>query len=105
MTKFKLTYATMFNPPEELHQQFDAALAKIKAGLGSEQAMFINGKDVLAGEKFEDRSPINEDWVLASMQKGDQKHAQDAIQAARKAFPGWSRTPWQDRVALLRRVV
>ena len=24
---FKLTYATMFNPPEELHMRFDEALA------------------------------------------------------------------------------
>ncbi len=28
---FKLTYATMFNPPEELHTQFDAALAKVRS--------------------------------------------------------------------------
>jgi hypothetical protein len=26
---FKLTYATMFNPPEMLHEQYDAALASI----------------------------------------------------------------------------
>ncbi len=32
MTDFKLTYATMFNPPEELHTRFDAALAKVKGG-------------------------------------------------------------------------
>ncbi len=31
---FKLTYATMFNPPAELHAQYEQALAKIKAGLG-----------------------------------------------------------------------
>lgn len=103
MSNFKLTYATMFNPPEELHTQFDAALAKVKAGLGAEQAMLINGKDVFAAEKFEDRSPINTDWVLAVMQKGSERHAQDALAAARKAFPGWSRTPWQERVRLLRR--
>ena len=30
---FKLTYATMFNPPEELHTRFDEALVKVKAGL------------------------------------------------------------------------
>jgi hypothetical protein len=24
---YKLTYSTMFNPPESMHQQFDAALA------------------------------------------------------------------------------
>ena len=33
-TAFKLTYATMFNPPEELHTRFEDALAKVKAGPG-----------------------------------------------------------------------
>ncbi len=60
--KFKLTYATMFNPPEELHTQFDAAMAKTKANLGAEYGMIINGKDVFADEKFEDTTPINTEW-------------------------------------------
>ncbi|MEW5870612.1 MAG: aldehyde dehydrogenase family protein [Chloroflexota bacterium] len=101
--KFKLTYATMFNPPEELHEKFDAALAKTKAALGAEHAMIIDGKDVFADEKFEDRTPINTDTVLAVMQKGSQEHAQAALAAARKAFPVWSGAPWQTRVELLRK--
>lgn len=105
MAEFKLTYATMFNPPEELHTQYDAALAKVKANLGKEYAMLIDNKDVFAEEKFEDRSPINTDWVLAVMQKGNEEHARQALAAARRAFPIWSRMPWQERVKLLRKVV
>jgi len=100
---FKLTYATMFNPPEELHKGFDKAVAKLKANLGKEYGMIIDGKDVFADEKFEDRSPVNTDWVLAVMQKGNASHAKMAIDAARKAFPAWSRTPWQKRVQLVRK--
>jgi 1-pyrroline-5-carboxylate dehydrogenase len=103
MADFKLTYATMFNPPEELHKGFDKAVAKVKANLGKEYAMIIDGKDVFADEKFEDRSPVNTDWVLAVMQKGNATHASMAIEAARKAFPAWSRTPWQKRVQLVRK--
>jgi 1-pyrroline-5-carboxylate dehydrogenase len=99
--KFKLTYATMFNPPEELHTRYNDALAKTKAKLGSEYGMIINGKDVFADEKFEDTSPINTEVVLAVMQKGNEKHAQMAMEAARKAFPVWSGMPWQERVCLL----
>jgi 1-pyrroline-5-carboxylate dehydrogenase len=99
--KFKLTYATMFNPPEELHTRYDDALAKTKAKLGSEYGMIINGKDVFADEKFEDITPINTEVVLAVMQKGNEKHAQMAMEAARKAFPVWSGMPWQERVRLL----
>lgn len=103
MADFKLTYATMFNPPEELHTGFDKAVEKLKKNMGREYGMFINGKEVLADDKFDDRSPVNTDWVLARMQKGNATHAHAAMEAARKAFPMWSRTPWQKRVELLRK--
>ena len=77
--EFKLTYATMFNPPEELHTRFDSALAMVKAGLGKEYGMIINNKDVFADEKFDDHSPINKDWTLAVMQKGNEKHARQEV--------------------------
>jgi 1-pyrroline-5-carboxylate dehydrogenase len=104
MTDFKLTYATMFNPPEELHTRFDAALGKVKASLGEEYGMIIGNKDVFADEKYERRSPVNTDWALAVMQKGNEQHARQALAAARQAFPAWSHTPWQERVRLLRKV-
>jgi len=103
MTDFKLTYATMFNPPEELHQQFEQALLQVRSGLGREHGMIINGQDTFAGEKFEDRNPANTDMVLGIFQKGDAKTAHDALAAARKAFPMWSHLKWQDRVILVRK--
>ncbi len=103
MAGFKLTYATMFNPPEELHKGFDKAVAKLKANLGQEYGMFIDGQDAFANDKFEDHSPVNTDWVLARMQKGNATHANMAIAAARKAFPAWSHTPWKKRVQLVRK--
>jgi 1-pyrroline-5-carboxylate dehydrogenase len=68
-----------------------------------EYGMIINGKDVFANEKWEDHSPVNTYWILARLQKGTATHAQQAIAAARKAFPAWSRTPWQERVKLVRK--
>jgi 1-pyrroline-5-carboxylate dehydrogenase len=100
---FKLTYATMFNPPEALHQGFDAAVLRLKQNLGKEYGMIIDNKDVLADEKLEDRSPVNTEWILARMQKGTPVHAQQAVAAARRAFPAWSRTPWKERVRLVRK--
>jgi 1-pyrroline-5-carboxylate dehydrogenase len=100
---FKLTYATMFNPPEELHTRFDEALAKTKANLGQEYGMIIGGEDRFASEKFEDRSPIDTEMVLGVFQKGTEKDAEAALEAARKAFPVWSGMRWQERVALLRK--
>jgi 1-pyrroline-5-carboxylate dehydrogenase len=101
--KFKLTYATMFNPPEELHQRYEAALAEIKSNLGREHAMIINGVDRKAREQFEDKSPINTDWVLGKFQQGDAQDAADAVAAAKAAYPAWSGRPYQERLALLRK--
>jgi len=101
--KFKLTYGTMFNPPEELHIQFEDALAKVKSKFGSEYTMLIDGKERSAEAKFENRSPTNTDIVLGVFQKGTSQDAHDAIAAAKKAFPTWSRTKWQDRIQLIRK--
>jgi 1-pyrroline-5-carboxylate dehydrogenase len=100
---FKLTYATMFNPPEELHQRFEEALAQRRAAMGQEYAMIIDGKERFADEKFDDRAPFDTDLVLGRFQKGSAQDARDALAAARKAFPAWSHTPWQERVALVRK--
>lgn len=100
---FKLTYSTMFNPPEELHARFEEALVQVKAGLGKEHGMLINGEDRFAAAKFEDRSPADTSVVLGIFQKGSAQDAADAVAAAKAAFPAWSRTPWQERVALVRK--
>ncbi len=101
--KFRLTYATMFNPPEELHTRYEKALAQTKANLGRDYPMLINGQDHFVADKFEDRSPINTDWVLGTFQKGTAQDAQAALAAAHAAFPKWAGLKWQDRVRLLRK--
>ncbi|HEY2980073.1 MAG TPA: aldehyde dehydrogenase family protein, partial [Anaerolineales bacterium] len=103
MADFKLTYSTMFNPPEELHSGFDAAVDRLKKNLGKEYAMIINNKDVVAANEFDDFSPVDTGVLLARMQKGEAQHADEAVRAARTAFPGWSHTSWQERVKLMRK--
>ncbi|MFN8457304.1 MAG: aldehyde dehydrogenase family protein [Anaerolineae bacterium] len=105
MAKFKVTYATMSADNEELQSAFDEAIAKVKANwLGAEVPMFINGQKVYAQEKFKDYSPINTDTLLCVVQQGTAEHAKTAIEAAKAAFESWRKTPWQERVAMIRRV-
>ena len=59
---FKLTYSTMFDPPAELHQRFDAALAAFRQhGMGRSWPHWIGGKAVAGQGEFEGRSPIDRD--------------------------------------------
>ncbi len=101
---FRLTYATMYDPPEELHAKYEATLEQVRASLGAEHAMIIDGKDVEAAKKFEDRSPINQDWVLGSFQSGTEADARRALEAAQRAVPSWARMPWKERVEIMRSV-
>ncbi len=100
---FKLTYSTMFNPPDSLHRHYDKALVKVKSGLGRDHGMLINGQDRFTEAKFEKRSPINTTWLLGTFQSGSAQDADDALQAARAAWPRWSGMKWQERVRLLRK--
>jgi len=94
----------MFDPPEELHTRFEEALAEVKANqLGKTHGMMINNLDVYSESTFENRSPINHDWLLAHIQAGTEEHADQAIAAARAAFPAWSATDWKERVRIVRR--
>jgi 1-pyrroline-5-carboxylate dehydrogenase len=103
MADFKLTYATMFNPPEELHTRFDEALADVRGKLGQEYGMLIGGKEHFAEKKFTSTNPANTDEVLGYFQTGTAEDANAAITAAKAAFPIWSGMPYMERVALLRK--
>ncbi|MFN8597369.1 MAG: aldehyde dehydrogenase family protein [Anaerolineae bacterium] len=100
---FKLTYATMFNPPESMHTSFDKAVAKFHAEMGKDVPMLINGQDRFIEAKFDDRSPINTEWLLGTFQKGGVAEGQEALAAARAAAPKWANMKWKDRVRILRR--
>lgn len=99
----KITYATLGAPDPTLHRTFDQALERVRAGLGQTHPMLIGGRPVTTESTFEDRSPIDRDWLLGRFQQGTAQHASDALSAARRAFPAWSSTPWQERVRILRR--
>jgi 1-pyrroline-5-carboxylate dehydrogenase len=100
---FKVTYSTLSSPDPLLHQLYDEAVANFLANAGQTHPMFINGEERFAGETFAKISPTNTDLVMGYFQKGGVQDANDAIAAAKAAFPGWRDTPWQERIAILRR--
>ena len=101
---FRLTYATMFNPPEAMHQRFDAALAAVDGTLGRTHALHIDGNDVAGAGLASRSSPIDHDRRLGEFALADAHHVDAAVRAARAAFPVWRATPVAERVRLLRRV-
>ena len=100
---FKLTYSTMFNPPAEMHERFEAALAKVKSGLGATHAFYINGADVQGTAHDQRKSPIDQRMLLGNFPVANAAEAARALDAAHAAFPAWKATPTEERVRLMKR--
>src|SRR5439155_1258867 len=96
--------ATMFNPPADMHTQFDAALAELNRSLGATHALYIDGEDRVSASHDTRRSPIDQRRILGHFPLATVDDANDAMVAAHAAFPSWRATPMAERVRLLKRV-
>ncbi len=101
---FRLTYATMFNPPEEMHERFEKALATMKGRLGTTHPLLIDGKDVQAANTEERTSPIDRQVKIGRFPLATTAEVDSALAAAQRAFPGWRDAGLAERVRLLRKV-
>jgi 1-pyrroline-5-carboxylate dehydrogenase len=101
--RVKITYATLSADNEELQSSFDAAVERVHEQLGRSYPMLIGSEERSATTEFEDRSPIDREIVVARFPVGTRQDVQDAIDAARAAFPAWRDLGWRRRVELMRR--
>src|SRR6478609_7391214 len=101
---FKLTYASMFNPPADMHARFESALADVKSRLGETHDLFIDGKDVAAKAHDARKSPIDQRLVTGHFPLATAEDANAAMAAAHAAAPAWRNTPVAERVRLLKKV-
>lgn len=65
---------------------------------------YIGGKRVGSDLTFETRSPLDWDWKLADVARGDALTADQAVTAALDAFPAWSGRSPKDRADHLHRL-
>jgi 1-pyrroline-5-carboxylate dehydrogenase len=101
----KITYATMSGDAlDDLHRELDGAIERVKSAFGRSYPLVIGGHDVRAATEFDDRSPIDTRILLGTFQSASREQTRDAIAAAKRAYPAWSARPWQERVALLKKV-
>jgi 1-pyrroline-5-carboxylate dehydrogenase len=101
--RMKITYATLSADNEELQASFDAAVERVRGELGRSYPMLIGGEERRRAPEFEDRSPIDSEIVVSRFPIGTRQDVQDAIAAAREAFPAWRDLGWRKRIELLRR--
>jgi 1-pyrroline-5-carboxylate dehydrogenase len=102
VTAFKLTYSTMFSPPEDMHARFEAALSGLR--LGATHAMHIDGGDRPAARTYTTASPADCRREIGTFPLGGADHVDAAVAAATRAFASWRHTPCERRLELVRRV-
>lgn len=86
----------------EFDRLFDEAVARLrKTGLGKTYPLVIDGKDIKTKSTTAAKSPADHTLVVGKWAAGTKADAKKAIAAAKKGFPAWSATPWQDRVAII----
>lgn len=101
--RFRVTYATLSADNDELQAAYEHGLETAKSWFGSTLPVYVNGEERTSGETFEVRSPVDTSVVLCRVHSGTQADVDDAVAAARAAAGDWAKTPWADRVAVLRR--
>jgi len=99
----KITYTATAEQVEQMHAAFDDALIEARELLGKTYPMIINGEERTGGKTFTATSPIDRGIEIGKFQAGTAKDVDDAVAAARAAYPAWSGRPWQERVAIMRK--
>lgn len=89
-----------FNNPSIAQEQKNA-IEKVKTQLGKEYPNIINGKEVFTDKKTISYNPANKSEVVGVFQKSGKEDAENAINAAEKAFATWKFVPAAERAEYL----
>ncbi|HEX8165937.1 MAG TPA: aldehyde dehydrogenase family protein [Beijerinckiaceae bacterium] len=100
----RVTYSNLAEDFSGVHAHLDRLLPAVRAEiLGRTRANLIGGREDDDGTPYTAPSPIDRDWPLGRFFAASPMAVDRAVAAARGAYPDWSRRPWPERVALMRR--
>lgn len=63
----------------------------------------IDGKEVLTGNTFDRHAPHRHDLLLATVHAAGEEEVRSAIEAAKRAKPGWAAMSWDERASIFLR--
>src|SRR5580698_3910908 len=101
-THFRVTYATLSADNEELHAAYEAGLRLASSWLGADIPGYVSGEPRAGGPLFTVTSPGDQSLTLGRVHSATPADVEDAVRAAAGAAARWARTPWPERVAVLR---
>jgi 1-pyrroline-5-carboxylate dehydrogenase len=86
---------------QENVRKMRTALEKVRGQLGREYDLIIAGRRSKTQDKIKSINPARPLQVVGVHQKAGKDHVEPAMNAAQRAFQSWSRTPVEERAALL----
>ena len=99
----RVTYSNTGEDFSGVHAYLDEILPDAQSRLlGKSRPGLIAGCDRAEGPVVAARSPIHRDIVLGEFPQADAGLVDEAVAAARKAYPHWRDLGWPKRVAILR---
>ncbi|GBD04674.1 1-pyrroline-5-carboxylate dehydrogenase 2 [bacterium HR20] len=100
MKEFRNEPVLDFTNPTNLRKQ-RAALERVRTQFGKEYPNIVGGKKLLTEAKTISRNPAHPNEVIGVFQKSGTEHAEQAINAALKAFESWKNVPPKQRAQYL----
>jgi 1-pyrroline-5-carboxylate dehydrogenase len=100
LTEFRNEPYADFSRPEN-RRAMEAALAQVRAAFGREYPLRLAGKTIATEDKLVSVNPSKPEEVVGIHHKANRELAARAIEEAYAFFPGWSRTPAEERVRML----
>jgi len=91
-----------FSKPEN-RKAMEDALVQVKGMLGREYPLVIGGEKITTTEKIKSYNPSRPEEVIGIFQKATVEMANQAVDAADRAFDRWKRVPAEERVACVYR--
>ncbi|MBD2459641.1 L-glutamate gamma-semialdehyde dehydrogenase [Oscillatoria sp. FACHB-1407] len=88
---------------EERRDRALAMIATVRQQLGKSYLPLVNGERMNTLERVDSVNPSNPSEVVGQIGLLSQEQADQAIAAAKAAFPQWRNTPAKERAAILRR--
>ena len=91
-----------FTIPEN-RKAYATALDSVRARAGSTLPLYINGRDVQTKDSLPSLNPARPEELLATVCQAGKEEIDEALAAAKAAYPAWRDTPPQERARYLHR--
>ena len=99
----RVTYSNTGEDFSGVHAHLDEIIPEAEVRLlGKARPAFVGGRDRGEGLIYKAPSPIDRDIILGEFPQADAALVDEAVEAARWAFPSWRDLGWQRRAELLR---